>query len=122
MVAATFTRFSSDTASRMARLRRLAWFLDAQFSLPGTKFRFGINGIVGLLPVSGDLLMGAVSLYIVWEAKQLGAPPALIGKMLMNVFVEVAGGSVPLLGDLFDVAFKANLRNIALLEAWFAGR
>ena len=125
MVAATFFNAApkgADLAARLARLRKLAWFLDAQFVLPGTKFRFGINSLVGLAPAMGDVVMGLVSLFIVNEARLMGAPPALLGRMLANVAVEVIGGAVPLLGDLFDVVFKANLRNIALLEAWVAGR
>ncbi len=121
MVAATFSSTAGpalDAAARLARLRRLAWFLDAQFGLPGTRFRFGINSLVGLAPAMGDIVMGLVSLYIVNEARSMGAPPALLGRMLVNVAVEVVGGAVPLLGDLFDVVFKANLRNIALLEDW----
>ena len=116
MTAATFTSTRATPAARLARLKRLAWLLDAQFVLPGTKFRFGINGLVGLAPGVGDAVMGLVSLYIVNEARTLGAPPALIGHMLANVAVEVIGGAIPLVGDLFDMAFKANLRNLALLE------
>ena len=125
MVAAAFFNAAPDAASaavRLARLRKLAWFLDAQFGLPGTRFRFGINSLIGLAPGMGDVIMGLVSLYIVNEARMMGAPPALLGRMLANVLVEVVGGAVPLLGDLFDVVFKANLRNIALLEAWMARR
>ncbi len=107
-----------DAAARLARLRKLAWLMDGQFGLPGTKFRFGVNSVLGLSPVVGDVLLGAVSLYLVWEAKRLGAPKALLTKMLANVAIEVAGGSVPILGDLFDMAFKANLRNLDLLERW----
>ena len=121
MVAATYFR-PLDTAARMARLRKLAWLLDGQFMLPGTKFRFGVNSLIGLAPGVGDTVLGLVSLFIVNEARQMGAPPALIGRMLVNVVVEVVGGSVPILGDVFDMAFKANLRNIALLEDWARGR
>ena len=118
MVAATYFSAAADTATRLARLRRLAWLLDAQFALPGTRFRFGINGLFGLAPITGDLLMGLVSLYIVNEARRMGAPSNLLGRMVTNVAVEVVGGFVPLLGDLFDMAFKANLRNLTLLEDW----
>ena len=123
MVTAAFdTAFTADAATRIARLRKLAWLLDAQFVLPGTRFRFGLNALIGLAPVSGDIVMGVVSLYIVNEARRMGAPAALLGRMLANIAVEVVGGAVPVLGDLFDVAFKANLRNIALIEEWFAQR
>ena len=119
MNTASFTHgsdFTESVAARLARLRKFAWLLDAQFGLPGTKFRFGLNSLFGLLPISGDVLLGLVSLYIVWEARQLGAPPALLGRMLANIAVEVIGGAVPIIGDLFDMAFKANLRNLELLE------
>jgi hypothetical protein len=101
---------------RIARLRRLAWTIDALGRVPGTRFRFGLNSVIGLAPGAGDAVLAAISLYIVWEARQLGLPPEKLGRMLGNVAVEAALGSVPLLGDLFDVVFKANLRNIAILE------
>ena len=116
MVATTFDHINS--AARLARLRKFAWLLDGQFGVPGTRFRFGVNSLFGLAPVAGDVALGLVSLYLVWEARQLGAPNALVARMLGNVAIEVAGGSVPILGDLFDMAFKANLRNLDLLERW----
>ena len=103
-------------AARLAKLRRLAWLLDAAFRIPGTRFRFGIDGIVGLAPGIGDTLMGLTSLYIVWEARKLGLPPDKLGRMLLNVGIETMAGSVPIAGDLFDAAFKANLRNIGIIE------
>jgi len=118
MAAATYAYAPADASARLARLRWLARLMDAQFGLPGTKFRFGVDGLVGLAPVAGDLLTGLVSLYVVWEARSLGAPPALLARMLANVAVDVAGGALPVVGDLFDAAFKANIRNVALLEGW----
>lgn len=122
MTVSTFDPFGNHlgAARRLARLRKLAWLLDGKFGLPGTRFRFGVNSILGLSPVVGDVALGLISLYLVWEARQLGAPNALIARMLGNVAIEVAGGSVPILGDLFDMAFKANLRNLDLLERWMA--
>ncbi len=114
----TTTLHHLDAAARLARLRKLAWLLDGQFGLPGTRFRFGLNSILGLSPVAGDVALGLVSLYLVWEARRLGAPNGLVARMLANVAVEVAGGSVPIVGDVFDMAFKANLRNLDLLERW----
>jgi hypothetical protein len=119
MTASTYRAI--DAAARLARLRKLAWLLDAQFGLPGTRFRFGINSLLGLSPVAGDVALGLVSLYLIAEAKRLGAPNALLGQMLANVAIEVVGGSVPVLGDLFDMTFKANLRNLDLLERWMRG-
>jgi hypothetical protein len=112
-----FDRLAPRSRSvRLARLRRLAWLLDGQFSLPGTRFRFGLNSIIGLLPVGGDALLGTISLYIVYEAKQLGVPGPVLARMIANVALEVVGGSVPILGDVFDMALKANLRNLAIIE------
>ncbi len=113
---ATLNWFAKDRSVRLARLRRLAWLIDGVFGLPGTKFRFGLNSILGLFPVGGDALLGAISLYIVYEAAQLGVPRPILVRMVANVAVEVVGGSVPILGDLFDMALKANLRNMALIE------
>ena len=102
--------------ARLVRLRRLAWLIDGAFHLPGTRFRFGLNSVVGLIPVGGDAVLGAISLYILYEAAQLGVPRAQLARMFGNVVLEVAGGSVPILGDLFDMALKANLRNLAIIE------
>lgn len=110
------TSSAPNVQARLQRLRRLAWLIDGAFGLPGTRFRFGLNSVVGLLPVGGDAVLGMISLYIVYEAMQLGVPRAQIGRMLANVAVEVVGGSVPVLGDLFDMALKANLRNLAIIE------
>jgi hypothetical protein len=118
MTATTFGHASIDAAARLARMRKLAWLLDARFGLPGTRFRFGVNSLLGLPPVAGDVALGLLSLYLIFEAKRLGAPNALLAQMLANVAIEVAGGSVPIIGDLFDMAFKANLRNLDLLEGW----
>ncbi len=112
---------ATDTASRLARLRRLAWMIDGVFSLPGTRFRFGLNSVIGMLPVGGDAVLGAISLYIIYEAAQLGVPRSKLLKMLANVGVEVLGGSVPIVGDLFDMALKANLRNLAIIEEHVRG-
>ena len=107
---------SPDVHARLKRLRRLAWLIDGAFGLPGTRFRFGLNSVIGLLPIGGDVVLGAVSLYIVYEAAHLGVPRPQLLRMVANVGLEVVGGSVPVLGDLFDMALKANLRNLAIIE------
>ena len=84
--------------------------------MPGTKFRFGLNSVIGLLPVGGDAVLGLISLYIIYEAARLGVPKAKLAKMAANVGIEVLGGSVPIIGDLFDMALKANLRNLKIVE------
>ena len=110
-----------QASARLARLRRLAWLMDGAARLPGTRFRFGLNGVVGLAPGVGDALLALVSLYIVWEAHSLGVPRDKLVRMLGNVAVEAAAGSVPVLGDLFDMGYRANLRNLAIVEAHFRG-
>lgn len=115
--AGSYSSFAaSDAAAKLTRLRRLAWLIDGAFGLPGTRFRFGINSIIGLLPIGGDAVLGMLSLYIVYEASRLGVPRHKLARMLANVGIEVVGGSVPILGDLFDMALKANLRNLKIVE------
>ena len=105
----------SHTA-RLKRIKRIAWAVDAAFRLPGTRFRFGLNSVLGLTPAAGDAVLAGISLYIVNEARKLGLPREKIVRMLANVGIETVAGSVPVLGDLFDMGFKANLRNIAIIE------
>jgi len=100
----------------------LANLLDTALVIPGTNVRFGLDAIVGLVPGIGDAVTTVVSLYIVHEARQLGAPWHVVSRMLANVAIDGAIGAVPLLGDAFDVMWRANRRNVALLRAHFAKR
>lgn len=100
---------------RMADVEAVARWMDYAFVLPGG-FRFGLAGIIGLLPGIGDVLDAVVSLYIVRRATQLGASRATLARMTLNVGIEAVAGAVPFVGDLFDVAFKANRRNYQLLR------
>lgn len=115
-------RTAANPAARLSRLRWLAWLIDGAFSLPGTRFRFGLNSVIGLLPVGGDAVLGVLSLYIIYEAAKLGVPKHKLARMAANVGIEVLGGSVPILGDLFDMALKANLRNLAIVEDHLRGQ
>ena len=99
----TTTRHDNRTQQSLARLEALAKLMDGAFVIPGTTIRFGLDGIVGLIPVAGDMLAGLVSTYLIWEARQLGAPGWLIGRMLANAFLDTAIGAVPVVGDAFDV-------------------
>ena len=103
---------------RLARFEMLAKLLDVAFILPGTNIRYGVDGIVRLIPVVGDLLASAFSLWLVREARALGAPWHLTARMLGNVAVDGVVGMVPLAGDAFDVLFRANMRNVRLLRRW----
>src|SRR5689334_700279 len=100
----------------LARLEALARLMDGAFVVPGTTIRFGLDGIVGLIPVAGDVIAGLVSTYLIWEARQLGAPNWLIARMLANTFLDTTIGAIPVVGDAFDVLFRANMKNMALLR------
>jgi hypothetical protein len=93
----------------------LARWFDYAFELPGG-FRFGIAGIIGLIPGIGDIVDALVSIYIVVRAIQLGISRVAIARMLVNIGIEAFAGAVPFLGDLFDIAFKANRRNYQILK------
>ena len=109
----------SGRVVRVERLRRVARLLDSAIGIPGTRFRVGFDGLVGLIPGGGDALTALFALWIVYEARRLGLPGTKIARMLLNVGVDAAIGVVPVLGDLFDFAFKANLRNIAIIDRHF---
>ena len=106
--------------SSIVRLRSLSHLLDNAITIPGTPVRFGIDPIVGLLPGGGDLIMSVFSIYIVIEAARMGLPKASLVRMIWNLTVDVGIGIIPIAGDLFDFAWKANTKNVALIEAHFA--
>ena len=118
------TAFSFDAGSprsraeRVARLDALATLLDTAILIPGTNIRFGLDALIGLVPGIGDVITTALSLYIVHEARALGAPAHVIARMLGNVALDGVVGAVPLLGDAFDVLWRANKRNMRLLQEW----
>lgn len=103
---------------RFARIDALAKLLDVAFVLPGTKVRYGIDGLIGLIPIIGDLFTTAISLWIVREARALGAPRYVVARMLANVALDGVVGLVPFAGDAFDVMFRANMRNMRILKRW----
>jgi hypothetical protein len=103
---------------RLARLDALAKLLDIAFILPGTNIRYGIDGIINLIPVVGDIITTAISLWLVREARALGAPWYVTARMLGNVAIQGVVGAVPVAGDAFDVMFRANIRNVRLLRRW----
>jgi hypothetical protein len=103
---------------RLKRLEAMAKLLDVAFILPGTNIRYGIDGIIGLIPVVGDIIATALSLWLVREARALGAPWHVMVRMLGNVAVQGVVGTVPVAGDAFDVLFRANMRNARILRRW----
>jgi hypothetical protein len=90
--------------------------MDGAFVLPGTHIRLGLDAIIGLVPVAGDIISGLISSYLIWEARQLGAPKWLIARMMANTLLDTVVGSVPVVGDAFDVMFRANMKNMTLLR------
>jgi hypothetical protein len=103
---------------RLRRLETIAKLLDVAFILPGTKVRYGVDGIVGLIPVVGDIISTGLSLWVVYEARALGAPWYITARMLGNVAFQGVVGTVPVAGDAIDVLFRANMRNARLLRRW----
>lgn len=90
--------------------------MDAQFRVPGTDIRFGLDSLIGLIPGAGDLSTFAVSGYMLWIMANNGASGFVLARMVLNVLIDAIFGSIPILGDLFDVAFKANMRNMRLMQ------
>ena len=103
-------------APSLERLRALSRLLDSAFTIPGTRYRYGIDALIGLVPGLGDGLSALISGYIIIQASRLGAPRTVITRMIANVAVDTVFGWVPVIGDIFDVAWKSNLKNMALLE------
>jgi hypothetical protein len=103
-------------AERIARLDALATLLDTAFVVPGTQIRFGVDALIGLIPGIGDAITTLIALYVVREARELGASRLLIWRMLGNIAIDGLVGAVPLVGDAFDVAWRANRRNLRLLR------
>jgi hypothetical protein len=101
---------------QLERLRRMARLLDGAIQVPGTRFRFGLDPIIGLIPGIGDVIGAIFSTLIIFQAARLGAPRSMLIRMMTNVAVDTLVGEIPFLGDLFDFGWKSNTRNIALLE------
>jgi hypothetical protein len=100
------------------RLARLAWLLDSSIPIPGTRWSIGVEALIGLVPFIGDLVGVLLSSYIVGEAARLGVSRSVLARMAFNVAVEGLVGLIPFAGDVFDAAWKANQRNVRLLNQW----
>lgn len=115
----TFARNTlADTTTRLAHLRQFSHILDSAIRIPGTRFRVGMDGLLGLIPGVGDVTTGLASVFIIMTAARMGVPRAVLTRMIMNVAIDTAVGVVPLVGDVFDMAFKSNQRNVALTERY----
>ncbi len=104
----------------LKRIRKIANILDSAIGIPGTKFRIGLDPILGLIPGGGDLIAAVISAYMIYLAARFGLESSEIFKMIKNVAIETAIGSVPIAGDIFDAYFKANMRNLLILEKHLA--
>lgn len=104
----------------LTRLRRLTWLMDEAVRIPGTRLRFGIDPLIGLLPGGGDLAGALVAAYALVVAARLGASAAVLVRMAGNIALDTLVGTIPVLGDAFDVGWKANRRNLDLLERYVA--
>ena len=100
----------------LARARALTILLDTAVRVPGTSFRFGLDPVLGLVPGLGDMAGAVLSGYVVILASRHGAPRSVIFRMLGNIAIDTVGGTVPVIGDLFDAGWKSNTRNLALFE------
>jgi Domain of unknown function (DUF4112) len=103
-------------ADALARITLLAKLMDNAFVIPGLNRRVGLDSVIGLVPGVGDAISAALASYIIWEARQLGLPRWKIARMIGNVAVDTALGAIPLAGDVFDIFFKANERNMRIIH------
>ena len=106
------------TDSGTADVELLAWLLDNSIPIPGTGQRVGIDALVGLIPGAGDLVSAGLGLLVVARATQRGLPTVVLARMLVNVALDLAIGAIPIVGDLFDFAYKSNARNVGLLRRY----
>jgi hypothetical protein len=112
----TLTLPRTDAASARMRIERLEYLLESAVRIPGLGTRIGADALIGLVPGVGDAAMAAMGLYLVWEARNLGASRFTLARMLGNVGVDALLGSVPLAGDVFDLFFRSNSRNLKLVR------
>ncbi len=104
----------------LQKIRRMAKLLDTAIGIPGTKFRIGLDPILGLIPGGGDLITATISFYLVFLATRFGLEKPEIAKMIKNIMLETTVGFIPIAGDIFDAYFKTNMRNLEILEQHLA--
>ncbi|MGH2418357.1 MAG: DUF4112 domain-containing protein [Candidatus Limnocylindria bacterium] len=106
----------TDRSRALTEVETLAWLLDNSIPVPGTGRRFGVDALIGFVPVVGDLLSGGIGLFVVWRASRMGLPRVVVARMLANAGIDIAVGAIPVLGDAFDLWFKASTRNLGLMR------
>jgi hypothetical protein len=114
--------WSPQDEARLKRIRLLSRVLDEQFRIPGTTYRVGLDGLLGLIPGVGDAAGALLSTYILYDAIRLGAPSTVLLRMIANIGIDAVGGVIPIVGDIFDMAWKTNKKNAALLHAYLASQ
>ena len=107
-----------DPASVRRRVEAMELLLERAFTVPGTNYKVGLDALVGLVPVVGDLITTAMGAWIVWEGRNLGMSKFHLIRMAGNIGVDTLIGAIPIAGDLFDVAFRSNTRNVRILKRW----
>lgn len=114
---ARIPRTDEQRTRSLAEVEALAWLLDNSIPVPGTGGRrFGVDAVIGLVPGIGDIVSGALGLIVVWRGSRMGLPRIVVGRMLMNTLLDIAIGAIPILGDAFDLWFKASTRNLGLMR------
>lgn len=114
---ARIPRSDEQRTRSLAEVEALAWLLDNSIPVPGTGGRrFGIDAVIGLVPGIGDMVSGALGLIVVWRGSRMGLPRIVVGRMLLNTLLDIAVGAIPILGDAFDLWFKASTRNLGLMR------
>ena len=109
------------TYKKIKSLEKWAWFLDKSIPIPGTSYRMGADSLIGLIPGLGDWLGGMISSFILWDAVQSKVPAVVLGRMAVNVAADTFLGMLPIVGDIFDIAFRSNEYNLRLLEQYYQG-
>ncbi len=110
-------RTSDRRARALAEVETLGWLLDRSLTLPGIGGRrFGIDGVIGLVPGIGDLVGGLIGLLLVWRASRMGLPTIVVARMLITTLIDMTLGAIPFVGDVFDFWFKSNTRNLDLMR------
>jgi hypothetical protein len=113
------SRARADRSHALTEVEALAWLLDNSIPVPGTGGRrLGIDALVGLVPVFGDLVSGGLGLFVVWRGSRMGLPRVVVARMLANSAIDFVIGSIPVIGDAFDLWFKANTRNLGIMRRY----
>ncbi len=107
-----------DPASVRRRVKAMEAILERSFTIPGTRFRFGVDALAGLIPVAGDIVTAAMGSWLIWEARNLGMPRWQLARMTGNVAFDTVIGFIPLAGDAFDLLFRSNTRNLRIILRW----